>query len=149
MFFTENKDIHSNNDSIKKDAENAIIDTFIDQPLDYEKFVELNDGRILQIIKAFGFSGRTEVRIKDLIPKDGFYLLMNKSTAYKIVDGKIEMEYYIENFKQSDGTILEIGGSRISGIGINCPVWINQIPALDGIYEKGRSKISVKNGIII
>ena len=53
------------------------------------------------------------------------------------------------SFKQKDGTVIEVGGSRMTGIDLNCPVWINRVPAPDGEYQKGWSKISVKNGIIV
>jgi hypothetical protein len=59
------------------------------------------------------------------------------------------MEYYIENYKQDDGQIIEIGGSRIDGIGKGCPVWLNGKLAPNGIYKKGWfSNITVENGQI-
>ena len=59
------------------------------------------------------------------------------------------MEYYIESYKQDDGKIIEIGGSRINGVRKNCPVWMNGQAAPNGIYKKGWfSNITVENGKI-
>lgn len=115
----------------------------------YEKTFKLKDRRELQIIKDYGYSGSTKVRIKDKIPEDGFYLISSSKIAYQIENGKIKMEFYIESYKQNDGQIIEIGGSRIDGIRKNSPVWLNGQPAPDGIYKKGWfSNITIENGKI-
>jgi hypothetical protein len=116
----------------------------------YEKELKLSDGRLLQIIKDMGFSGLTEVLINDGNPEDGFYRLSNVEIAYEIENGKIKMEYYIEKFKQDDNSEIEVGGSRITGISKNSPVWLNGNAAPDGEYKKGLfSRIKVKNGRIV
>lgn len=115
----------------------------------YEKTFKLKDGRELQIINDYGYSGSTEVRINDKIPEDGFYRVAISEIAYEIKNGKIKMEYYIESYKQGDGQTIEIGGSRIDGIRKNCPVWLNGQPAPNGIYKKGWfSNITIENGKI-
>lgn len=103
----------------------------------YQKQLKIKDGRILQIINDLGYSGETEVKINHKIPEDSLYKLAQKEIAYEIKDGKIEMEYYIEKYKQDDGKVIEIGGKRSSGIGRNCPVWMNGKLAPDGEYRKG------------
>jgi len=115
----------------------------------YQKQLKLKDGRILQIIKDLGYSGETEVKINHKIPEDGLYKLAQQEIAYEIKDGKIKMEYYIEKYKQDDGKVIEIGGKRTTGIGRNCPVWMNGKLAPDGVYRKGWfSKIEVEKGKI-
>lgn len=115
----------------------------------YEKTFKLKDGRELEIIKDYGYSGSTEVRINDKIPEDGFYRVASPEIAYEIENGKIKMEYYIESYKQDDGQTIEIGGSRFNGIRKNCPVWLNGQPAPNGIYKKGWfSNITIENGKI-
>lgn len=115
----------------------------------YEKQLQLEDGRILQIIKDLGYLGGTEVKINHQIPENGFYILAKNEIAYEIHEGKITMEYYIEKYKQDDGRIIEIGGKRTNGIGKNCPVWMNGKLAPDGVYKKGWfSKIKVEKGKI-
>lgn len=115
----------------------------------YQKQLKLKDGRILQIIKDMGYTGDTEVKINNQIPENGFYVLTQNEIAYEVIDGKINMEYYIEKYKQEDGGVIEIGGKRTSGIGRNCPVWLNGKLAPDGVYKKGWfSKIVVVNGLI-
>lgn len=117
---------------------------------DYEKSLELIDGRVLQIIKDLGYMGHTEVRIDHKIPTDGFYRSANRKLAYLIEDGFLQMEYYIERYKQSDGQIIEIGGNRVSGIGKGSPVWLNQNIAPNGRYSKGWfSEINVFGGKLI
>lgn len=103
----------------------------------YEKEITLEDGRTLQIIKDLGFSGLSEVRINHKAVQDGFYWNSNRSFAYEIQDSKIVMEYYIEEFIQSNGTILEVGGNLICGITKGSPVWLEGKPAPDGKYKKG------------
>jgi len=115
----------------------------------YQKQLKLKDGRILQIIKDLCYSGETEVKINHKIPEDGLYKLAQQEIAYEIKDGKIKMEYYIEKYKQDDGKVIEIGGKRTTGIGRNCPVWMNGKLAPDGVYRKGWfSKIEVEKGKI-
>jgi uncharacterized RDD family membrane protein YckC len=116
----------------------------------YEKELKLLDGRSLQIIKDMGFFCSTEVFIDDDCPDDGFYRLYNGKIAYEIENGKIKMEYYIEKFKQDEDSEIEVGGSRITGISKQSPVWLNGKIAPDGEYKKGLfSRIKVKNGRII
>lgn len=117
----------------------------------YESEVRLEDGRFLQIIKDLGYySGLTEVKVNHVTPEDGFYRLAKSNIAYEIQSGKLKMEYYIDEFKQDDGKVIEIGGNRISGIVKNSPVWLNRQPAPDGVYKKGWfSKVKVKNGRIV
>jgi hypothetical protein len=113
----------------------------------YEKIIKLKDGRELQIIKDFGFSGSTEVKINDVTPEDGFYRLLTSEKIFEVKDGKIIMEYYIESFSQDNGEKIEISCSRLDGIRKGSLVWLNGRPAPDGVYKKGCfSKITVKNG---
>lgn len=113
----------------------------------YDKTIKLKDGRELQIIKDYGYSGSTEVRINDSIPEDDFYRPLNSNIAYEIKNGKIKMEYYLETYAQSDGQRIEIGGSRKNGIIKGCPVWLNGSPAPNGVYKNGWfSNIIVENG---
>jgi hypothetical protein len=115
----------------------------------YQKEKPLSDGRTLQIIKDLGYTGSTEVRINNRIPEDGFYFLSQNEIVCEIIGGKIKMEYYIENYKQENGNILQVGGSRMNGVGKNSPVWLHGNFAPNGEYKKGWfSKIKVKNGRI-
>lgn len=115
----------------------------------YEKTFKLKDGRELQFIKDHGYLGSTEVRINDNVPEDGFYRVSSPEIAFEIENGKIKMEYFIESYKQDDGQTIEIGGSRIDGIGKNCLAWLNGRPAPNGIYKKGwLSDVTIENGKI-
>ncbi len=116
----------------------------------YEKELELHDGRILQIVKDLGYTGSTEVKINHAPPEDGLYRLSSSEIAYEVENGRIKVEYYIEKFKQDNGSIIEIGGSRTSGITKGSPVWLDGNKAPDGQYKRGWfSKIDVKSGKII
>lgn len=116
----------------------------------YEKELSLLDGSILQVVSDLGYSGSTEVRINHQVPEDGFYFLSNSDVAYEVLAGKIKMEYYIEEYKQEDGNVIKVGGSRTNGIGSNCPVWLDRRLAPDGEYKKGWfTKIIVKKGRIV
>jgi hypothetical protein len=115
----------------------------------YQKEFKLLDGRTLQIIENFGYLGETEVKINYKIPENGFYFLAQQEIAYEIQDGKVKMEYYIEEYNQNDGTTIKIGGSRMNGINKNSPVWLDGKLAPDGEYKKGWfSKIQVEKGKI-
>ncbi len=100
----------------------------------YHKELQLSDGRILQFIND---SESTEVRINHKSAEDGLYRLAGAEIAYEIERGRIKMEYYIEKFKQKNGQIIEVGGSRIYGISKGSPVWINgnHKSAKDGLYR--------------
>jgi curved DNA-binding protein CbpA len=116
----------------------------------YDRIVRLTDGRSLQIEKFKGYLGETKVRINHALVPDGFYRLKDQGIAYEITDSRIQMEYYIEEFKQDNGQVIEIGGNRINGIVKGCPVWMNNQFAPDGIYRKGWfSRIRVKGGRIV
>ena len=115
----------------------------------YVKEQELSDGRMLQFLNDFGYSGETEVKINQKSAEDGFYRLTNSDIAYKIKNNKILMEYYIEKFKQDDGQFIEVGGNRINGITEGSPVWLNGKLAPNGEYQKGWfSKMQVIDGLI-
>lgn len=115
----------------------------------YDKIINLKDGKKMQIIKDYGFTGLTEVRINDSIPLDGFYRLLTSETAFEIENGRIKMEYYIEKHYQDDGQKIEVCGNRIDGIKKGCPVWLNGKAAPNGSYKIGRSSIiNVINGKI-
>lgn len=115
----------------------------------YDTVIKLKDGRELQIIKDLGNSGLTEVRINGNIPEDDFYRPSNSEIVYEIKDGRIKMEYYTNSYVQSDGQIIEIGGSLVDGIRRGCPVWLNERPAPNGHYKKGWfSNITVEDGKI-
>lgn len=115
----------------------------------FEKVIDLTDDNKLQIVKDLGYSGGTEVRVNGGIPKNGFYWREDHMVVFEIINGTMNMEYYIETFKQSDGKIVQVGANRINGIQRKSPVWIDQKPAPDGVYSTGMfSTIKVFDGRI-
>ncbi len=113
----------------------------------FEKEIPLVGGGVLQIIRDHGNTGSSPVRISGDTTMDGVYRAADIDRAYEIVDNKIRVEYYIETFRQSDGRMLEVAGSRIAGISKGCPAWVNGSIAPDGEYQKGWfSKLRIKDG---
>lgn len=116
----------------------------------YQLEHKLTDDRMFKIVNHLGYSGRTEVRIDEKIPSDGLFRLTDKAILYEVKDGKLVMEYFIGSFRQEDGTIIEIAGNRLTGIGKGSFVFKNGVPAPNGTYQKGwLSKIKVENGVIV
>lgn len=118
-----------------------------DLEISYEKFINLMDNQILQVVKNLGYLGETEVHINEKPALDGFYRSSDGEIVYEVVDGKIKMEYFIESFKQKNRSILEVGASRIDGFCNDSPVWLNGVPAPDGKYSMGFFRTAtVSNG---
>jgi hypothetical protein len=135
-----------------EEAENCRWKSSDNHQPEYEKLLKLENGKVLQIIKYFGYmSGQTEVRIDDKFPLDGFYKEESVPVCYEISKGRIKMEYYLESYPQKNGLELIVAGSRISGIRKGCPAWVNDSPAPSGRYTRGffHTKINIKDGRVV
>lgn len=113
----------------------------------------LIDGRHLEFMadKSYHLSviEGCEVMIDGETPKDGIYK-SNLDKRYEIKNGILITEYYIDSFKQRDGTNIEIDGHRMEGIAEGSRVWLNNQPAPDGVYKKGIfGKVRVVDGKIV
>jgi hypothetical protein len=113
---------------------------------------ELSDGSTLTVFQPFNTNVIVgcSVLINSEVPSDCIVSLKNQKLRYEIKNSNVLTEYYIESFKQKDGTLLELDGNRINGIIIGSRGWINNKPAPDGIYKTGLlSSVKIKDGVIV
>lgn len=94
-----------------------------------------------------------KVKIDGLVPNDCVVRLRDEDYRYEIKSGVIAKQFFIDIFKQPDGTILEIDIDEVVVIGkktkTGSRAWINNHPAPDGIYKTGLfRKVNIKNGVI-
>lgn len=113
--------------------------------------VKLMDGRELVFYSTeLGQTAIIEgckVLLDGLIPSDGLYKSSDK--RFEIVNGILLNEFYIVEYKQRNGSVLEIDGHKLKGIDVGCRVWINNRLAPDGKYRIDfLSSIHVFNGLI-
>jgi hypothetical protein len=95
-----------------------------------------------------------EVLIDGLTPKDGVVRLLDKDYRYEIKNGRISNEYFIECFKQPDGSFLEIDTTTVLVFGRKTRkgsrAWLNNLPGPDGIYKAGLfKKLKVNEGRVV
>ena len=113
----------------------------------YYKILDLEKGEKLYFLGQSAWE--VEVEINKEHPANGFYKSKDLQSVFEIEDGILKMEYYVEKIDQDDGSQLEIYASRQNGIKSGCKVFLNGIPAPDGVYKKGWfSRITVRNGRI-
>lgn len=80
-------------------------------------------------------------------PADGFYKSSEK--RFEIIGGILINEFYVVEYKQKNGSVLEVDGHKLKGIDVGCRVWMNNQLAPDGKYRTDfLSSIHVFNGLI-
>ena len=84
------------------------------------------------------------------VAPDGFYDVPGLSDVFRVQEGVIKELYYRDDYKQEDGQLVRIFGSRTGGINPGCPVLRSGVPAPDGRYSTGWfSSVEVKDGVVV
>lgn len=130
---------------------NEILDDFLAEKkmFSYEKY--LYDGQVIKFhTNRILFPIGVKATINGQKPKDGLYRILDEGIRFEIIDGKVTHEFYIESYKQPNHQVIEIDGSRVYGIKKDSKVYIDNQPAPDGKYKRGRwFSIQVRNGVIV
>jgi hypothetical protein len=114
------------------------------------KEVPLKDGSMLQFKTDMGYLGGSLVLINGKIPSDGYYNARDTFRVYYIQNGLVATEYRIDSYMLKNFGILEVYAFFTTASYKNCPVFINGVPAQDGIYKTGLfSKITIKDGVVV
>lgn len=145
-FISLKKKVIASNDNIENSIQKKPIKN-------YARLEKLTTGEALQFVNEINSLKNPEVRINDNFPSNGIYKLYNRTVAFKISDGKITDNYFIESYKQNDGRVIKIGGlsKGINGVRKGCPVWINNKLAPKRNYKikiGSINSITVVNGVV-
>lgn len=94
-----------------------------------------------------------KVRIDGLVPDDCIVRLKYEDYRYEISNGKVSQRFFIDKFKQRDGTFLEVDTLEVVMFGNKTKkgsrVWVNNLSAPDGVYKIGLfGKAIIKNGVV-